>query len=392
MKSRRTLSITLGVGAVCVVSALWIRFAFSSDEPNDESNAASATVYVQQLPLRQGTLPVTVTAYGVVQADASARNTIMAPVAARVGAVYVHLGQEVANDAPLLQLVPTPPTASAYAQAVSAFKAATAAAQRTQQLLDEHLATRQQLADDQKAESDARAALTALQTQGAGGPTTLRAPFHAIVTALPINTNALVTEGTPLLDLAPPGNLVLQVGVVPAQAVAIRTGNAADVTPVGTNQSHAGRVALRGSIVDASTGLVPVQISLPGADFFPGETAQAAITTGTVSGYVVPHAAILVDDSGDTYVVQTEKMVAKTVHVRVLAAHGDEDAIEGPLDATAPVVLSGNHQLQDGMKVRLTEAPDSGKSGEADKSEGKTEGKGEGKSSESGKSSAEGNH
>src|SRR5579871_5435529 len=137
MKSRRTLSITLGAAAVCAVSVLWIRFAFSSDEPSDESNTANATVYVQQAPLHQGTLPVTVTAYGVVQADASARNTITAPIAARVGAVYVHLGQEVANDAPLLQLVPTPPTATAYAQAVSTVKVATAAAARTQQLLDE---------------------------------------------------------------------------------------------------------------------------------------------------------------------------------------------------------------------------------------------------------------
>jgi membrane fusion protein (multidrug efflux system) len=121
---------------------------------------------------------------------------------------------------------------------------------------------------------------------------------------------------------------------------------------------------------------------------FPGETAQVAITIGTVGGYVVPHAAILVDDNGDTYVVQTEKMVAKTVHVRVLGAHGDEDVIEGPLDATAPVVLSGNHQLQDGTKVRLTEAPDSAKSGDVDKSEGKSQSK----SGEAGKSSAEGNH
>ena len=63
----------------------------------------------------------------------------------------------------------TPPTE----QAVSALKVATAAVSRTEQLLNEHLATRQQLTDDQKSESDARAALAALQTQGAGGPTTL---------------------------------------------------------------------------------------------------------------------------------------------------------------------------------------------------------------------------
>src|SRR5262249_39760869 len=98
----------------------------------------------------------------------------------------------------------------------------------------------------------------------------------------------------------------------------------------------------------------------PGA-FFPGQTAQAAITTGSVEGYVVPHSAILVDDNGDTYVVQTQKMVAKSVHVQVLGAHDDQNVIQGPLDASAPVVVQGNHQHQDGMKVRLTQTADADK-------------------------------
>ena len=346
--------------ALCALSVLAFRFALSDDEPSEGANA-NATVFIQQTALRKGALPQTVSAYGTVQADSSARSTVMAPVAARVGAIYVHLGQEVPSGAPLLQLVPTPPTMSTYAQAVSALKVASDSLTRTQQLLDEHLATRQQLADAQKAESDARTALAGLKTQGAAGPTALRAPFHAIVTALSVSTNALVTEGTALLELAPPRNLVLQAGVAPALATSIKAGNAAQVTPVGGSQSYTGRVTLRGAIVDPTTGLVPVQISVPPGMFFPGQTAEAAVTTGSVQGYVVPHSAILVDDNGDTYVVQTQKMVAKTVHVQVLGSHDDENVIQGPLDASAPVVTAGNHQLQDGMKVRLTQTAEADK-------------------------------
>jgi RND family efflux transporter MFP subunit len=359
--------------ALCALSVLSLRLAFSDEEPSEGANADNATVFVQQTALRKGTLLQTTSAYGIVQADASVRRTVMAPLAARVGAIYVHLGQEVASGAPLLQLVPTPPTASTYAQAVSALKVASDALTRTQQLLDEHLATRQQLADAQKAESDARAALAALKTQGAAGPTALRAPFHAIVTALSVSTNALVTEGSALLELSPPSNLVLQAGVAPALAASIRRGNAAQVTPVGGRQSFAGRVTMRGAIVDPSSGLVPVQISLPPGGFFPGQTAEAAITVGSVDGYVVPHAAILVDDNGDSYVVQTQKMVAKKVPVQVLGAHDDENVIQGSLDASAPVVIAGNHQLQDGMKVRLTQEADSDKGAEANKSEPKSD-------------------
>lgn len=371
-RPERRLLIGLAL-ALSTVSGFWIGFAFSDDEPSEADNAKNATVFVQQIELHQGALPQTVSAYGMVQADASARNTLMAPVAARVGAVYVHLGQEVAAGAPLLQLVPTPPTMSTYAQAVSALKVASDALTRTQQLLDDHLATRQQLADAQKAESDARAALAALRTQGAAGPTQLRAPFHAIVTALSVSTNALVTEGAALLELAPPRNLVLLAGVAPALASSIRAGNAAQVTPVGGAQSYPGHVTLRGAIVDPTSGLVPVQIAVPPGVFLPGQTVEAAITIGSVQGYVVPHAAILVDDNGDTYVVQTQKLVAKTVHVQVLGAHDDQNVIQGPLDASAPVVIAGNHQLQDGMKVRLTQAGDSDKGGDSDKADEKSQ-------------------
>lgn len=319
--------------------------------------AASASngpsVLVQTTPVRQGSLPRIATAYGTVQADSSARNTLMAPLAATVAEVHVRVGEEVAKGAPLVTLAPNPQTSALYAQAVSANLTAGDSLRHTQALLDERLATRQQLADAQKAQSDASAALTALRAQGAAGPRTLRAPFRAIVTAVSTSARAIVTEGTPLLDLARPSGLVLLVGVVPDQAAAIAPDDKAMVTPIGGTMSFAGKVVLRGSVVDAGTGLVPVQISLPPGALLPGQTAQAAITTGAVHGYVVPHQAILVDDDGATYVVQVVHDVAKIVHVHVLDAVGDQDAIGGPLDVAAPLVLAGNYQLQDGMQVRL---------------------------------------
>jgi hypothetical protein len=73
-----------------------------------------------------------------------------------------------------------------------------------------------------------------------------------------------------------------------------------------------------------------------------------------VNGFVGPHASILVHDNGDTYVVQAVNGSAKTVSVRVLASVDSMDVIDGPLDAAAPLILAGNYQLQDGMKVRLS--------------------------------------
>ncbi|MDE2449412.1 MAG: HlyD family efflux transporter periplasmic adaptor subunit, partial [Gammaproteobacteria bacterium] len=227
----------------------------------------------------------------------------------------------------------------------------------TQRLVSLHLATAQQLADARKAESDARSQLQALGMVGAAGPRIVRAPFPAIVTTLAATPGAIVAEGAPLMDLAAPGRLVLTVGVVPPQAAAIGPNDSAAVTLVGGTESATGRVMVRGAVAEADTGLVPVDIALPPGKFFPGEMAEAIITTGEVHGYVVPHAAILVNDSGAPYVVQAIDGAAKKVPVQVVGAHGDQDVITGALNARAPIVLAGNYQLDDGMKVRLSDPP-----------------------------------
>src|SRR5579883_549927 len=308
------------------------------------------SVLVQLARLRQGSLPRIVTAYGTVEPDPAARRTVMAPITAVVGGVYVRPGEEVAAGAPLLRLEPSPGTAAAYAQAQSALQAANALVRRTQTLLGQHLATRQQLADARKSQADALAALAA---EGAGAAQILRAPFRAIVTAVSTSPGAIVAQGAALLALARPNALVLRVGVMPDRALAIRPGEPASITPLGAEDSVTGRVVLRGSVVEPTTGLVPVEIALPPGAFLAGTMAKAGIVIGTVHGYIVPHQAILVDDSGAPYVVQAVNMVARKVAVRVLDGSGAENVVAGPLDPAAPLVLAGNYQLENGMRIRL---------------------------------------
>ena len=321
--------------------------------------AASAkqepSVLITTVKLRPGSLPRTIYAYGTVQADPSARQAVMAPASATVTRIYVRIGEEVAKGAPLIQLAPNPQTQAEYAKARSSLAAAEAQLQHTRELLSQYLATRQQLVDAQKAQADARAALGALQTQGAGGPNTLKAPFRATITKIDANAGLLVTEGTALLELAPPNSLVLRVGAVPSDAAAIRPGDKARITALGSSAPLEAIVLLRGAVVDPADGLVPVEIALPANSLMPGETAKATITTGAAGGFVVPHAAILINDRGQPYVVQVENQAAKLVPVQVVAASGNEDVIAGKLDPRAPIVLSGAHQLQDGMKVRLSD-------------------------------------
>jgi RND family efflux transporter MFP subunit len=280
----------------------------------------------------------------------------MAPLAAVVQNVYVRRGQAVAKDTPLIRLMPSPAATASYAQAESALRVAGELVARTRSMVGQHLATAQQLADAEKSASDARATLNALQAQGAGGPKTLRAPFDAIVNAVSISPGSIVSEGTALLDLIQPEGLVLQVGVIPGQAASVAVGNPVSITPIGGGAALEGTVSLRGSVVETGSGLVPVQITVHASELFPGEMAEARITTGRIKGYVVPHEAILVDREGKPYIVQSVNLVARKVPVQILGAEGDQNVITGPLDPAAPLVLSGNYQLNDGMKMRVAEA------------------------------------
>lgn len=319
------------------------------------ARAQDQSVLVQMTALRTGSLPHVVTAYGRVEPDPAARRTVMAPIAGIIETVYARPGEEVAAGAPLVLLGPSPGTAAVYTQARSALQAANVLVERTRTMLAQHLATRQQFADAQKSQADARAALAALEAEGAGAPQTLRAPFRAIVTAISTSPGASVAQGAALIALARPQGLILRVGVVPASVSSIAPGDAVAITPLGERNSVPGKVVLRGSVVDPTTGLVPVTISLPPGRFLAGEMAEVDIVTGKAHGFVVPHTAILLDNSGTPYVVQAVAMVARQVPVQVLVHAGERDVVMGPLDPASPLVLSGNYQLKNGMKVRLAD-------------------------------------
>ena len=343
---RRPYQLALFALALSVAS-----IALAQEEPKEEPN-----VKVQLTQLKKGSLPQTVTAYGRVEPSTSALRSVMAPAAAVVDEIYVRQGQLVDANAPLLRLAPSPSTQSAYSQAESALHVASDLVARTRNMVQQHLATAQQLADAEKSQTDAKAALAALQAQGAGGANTLKAPFRAVVTAIATSPGAIVSEGAALLSLAGPGELVLKAGVIPAEAGAIAADDPATIKGVGQSDSLTGKVVLRGAMVDPASGTISIEIALPAGKFLPGQAAVATITTGEATGYIVPHEAVLVDDQGHPYVIQSANMTAKRVPVRILDAAGDQDVVEGPLDASAPLVLAGNYQLKDGMKMHASDA------------------------------------
>src|SRR5579864_765403 len=247
-KPASVLCIAILIGLNCLfISAL-------ASDARAASPDAGPSVLVQLTKLEKGSLPRIVSVFGRVETSPSALQTMQAPLAAVVEEVYVKPGQEVAEGASLIRLGPTPATAASYAQAISALRVAREAEQRTRSLLAQHLATAQQLADAEKATSDAQSSLAALRAEGAARPQIIRAPAAAIVTAVSTSLGALVTQGAALLELARPNGLILRAGLVPERANAVHPGDSATMTALGSTGSFSGRVLLRGSMIDQQTG------------------------------------------------------------------------------------------------------------------------------------------
>lgn len=331
--------------------------AWSSCGMAANTDAAPPSVLVTVTRLHQGSLPRTITAYGAVQSTPSARLSLSAKRAGTIGQIYVHVGDQVPPDSPLMQLVPDAQTIAAYQQAEAAQRAARRQVSRTHKLLSQHLATTQDLENADKAEADATATLAALNAQGGDKPSILHAPYPAIVMRLPLVAGNAVTPGTVLAELTKADGLILRVGVMPDEARRIHAGDAAQITSIDGSDPTPATVVRRGSVVEPASGLVSVDVALLKGALFPGESANAIITVGEATGYLVPHAAVLVDDQGNPYVVQADGTKAHKVPVQVVASHGDTDAIQGPgLDPKQALVLSGNYQIDDGMHVRFADA------------------------------------
>ena len=326
----------------------------------------NVSVSVNLVKLKKGSLPTSITTYGRVMPIEKARRVIAAPIAAHVSDVAVRTGEQVDKGTPLVTLVPSPESKAAYSQAKLALKTANKLLARSRALFKAHLETAAQLATDQKTAADARSNLDALEQEGAGGPNVLKAPFKALVMRVNASPGKFVPQGAAVLELARPESLMFRTGVVPGEASRIKVGDKVAITPFSGSGVYSGKIVLRGSIVDTANGLVPVDVSIPDKSLLTGEMAKAVINTGVVDGYIVPHDAVLLDESGQTYIVQAVDMAARKVPVTVVGSKGNKDVVTGKVIASAPVVGAGNYQLDNGTRIRVPGSDDhsSGKAGQ----------------------------
>ena len=333
--------------AIAIVAFLLLRHAGAAKADAEAAPVASVTVAAA----RAGSLSDVVTAPGVIQAAAGASVTIASPKAAVVTRVSVGLGQAVRAGEPLITLADAPPARLAYRQAEDAATFAQNDLVRVRRMLDEHLATNDQLSAAEKTLADAKAALEAQRAQGAGRPAqVIVAPAAGVVTTLTAAVGDHVAQDAALLSLAPEGRMAAKLSIEPADAARVAPGQAVELKLVFGGAPIPSRLSTVARQADPATRAIDAAAPLAAA--WPvGAAVQARIVTGAHRGLTVPRAAVVFDETGP-HVFTVSGGKAHRVFVAVGADHDQDIEVRGAIDAGTLVAVQGAYELQDGMGVR----------------------------------------
>ena len=323
------------------------------------------SVLVKTEAPQRGSLPRTIEAYGTIQAGPDGGSeTISLLRGGQVVSVATYAGQAVHKGQTLLVVRADPAALAGYRQATAALALARGDRARLAQMLAQHLATRDQLAQADKAVTDAQTALEALnRAGGAAAEQTVAAPFDGIVSALLVAPGARVAAQAGLLTVLRSARLVASVGVEPAQQAIMAAGQPAKIIALYGTGELQGSVVAVGAMLDAQSRLVPVVVdpadqpssgtggSTPATGLIAGSPVRVAIEVGRMTGWLVRRDAVLTDTKG-AYVFQLNGRTAARVDVTLVGTAGDTTVIDGRIAPARPIVISGNYQLQDGSAVR----------------------------------------
>jgi len=165
--------------------------------------ATEPTARVETSQVRSIPLDTRLEAYGTIQADPDALTSINLPRAGLINRLLVRLGQRVKAGDALLEIDTAPATRMDYLQAQAAVDLARSEVARVKRLLEEKLATRDQLQTAQKDLTDTEARLDSLRQIGANLTLqTVRAPFDGIVTQVSVTQGMRVQADAPALTPA----------------------------------------------------------------------------------------------------------------------------------------------------------------------------------------------
>ncbi len=320
----------------------------------DEVKGAAA-VKVQDP--KRGSIPNLVYAYGTATPTSAATKTESFQRDGQISEIFVEVGDQFKKGDKLLDFGASPAAVVAYEQAKTTLSLKQHALERKQQLIKQQLATRDDVENAEKDLSDAQSTLEMYERIGSIKPSEiLTAPFDGVVTAISVSTGDRISAGAPLMTLSRTDQIILSVGVEPADLDKVKPDLPVHLTSLlpGRKPSE-GKVKRIGAAIDPKTRQIPIIIELAQGAALSGENFKAGIEVGKFQGWVVPRDSIGTNTKG-TFVYQIDEGHAKRIYVNVIGSVGKNSVVEGDIDSQKEMILSGNYQVDDGDAVRPEEA------------------------------------
>lgn len=184
---------------------------------------------------------------------------------------------------------------------------------------------------------------------------TLRAPWSGVVAEVYAEPGEVVAAGQPILLLADPDAVEVEVEVPEAIYARLDVGMPVRVTlPLSGQRVVPGTIAQRGDIAPGVGRLFPVVVRVDDPEVVAGMAAEVHIDVPAPRGVRVPMAAV-VDASGvapTVFVVDGD--VVQRVGVRVVDVALDGAVVElGAVEPGAQLVVAGHVGLADGARVEV---------------------------------------
>ncbi|UKL13702.1 efflux RND transporter periplasmic adaptor subunit [Dissulfurimicrobium hydrothermale] len=320
-----------------------------------------ATVYC--VPVREGIVTKTITAYGTVIPSPGAVKVLSLPYQARIAEIYVNEGQVVRRGEPLLKIAPGPDALLAFKEARLEYEGAKKELGFIDQRFSLGLATNQEVAAAKKTLDQAAARLKHLEDQGVGAERLIRVPVNGpaewTVNRVIAGRDAVVQPDSFLVEIVAQNGLEVRLGVEPEDASLVKTGQSVAVSFVNRADARpiVGRVRAVSKMVNPSTRLLDVFVSLPSSlGVMLNEYVRGEIRLFSRKGLLVPRDAVIPEDKA--FVLFTVKGgLAKKHIVKVgLENDGEVEVMAGDILKGDMAVVLGNYELKDGMAVTVKEA------------------------------------
>ncbi len=204
--------------------------------------------------------------------------------------------------------------------------------------------------------ANARVAVSQAQLAEANARTgrlNIRAPAAGLVLTRAVEPGQIVSAGSgTLFRLAKGGELELRAALSDADMSTVSVGVSAQVTPVGSERSFAGRIWQVSPVIDPQTrqGIARIALGYDAA-LRPGGFAAAIIASGTSLVPLLPQSAVQSDAKGNyVYIINAKnEVVRQSIKVGQVSDAGV--AIAEGLTGSERVVVSAGAFLNPGQKV-----------------------------------------